>query len=129
MKIIHFTDLHYDPFYVVGANANCGEPQCCRASQGPVAATLKGAGYWGDYRSCDLPWHTITSTVRSIAKTHPDAELIYFTGDIVDHAAWMTSPESNLLIQRRVLSLFRQEFGSTPVLPVFGNHESHPIDM
>lgn len=29
-KVAHFSDIHIDPLYVVGSNANCSKPMCCR---------------------------------------------------------------------------------------------------
>lgn len=30
LKIAHFSDIHIDPLYVAGSNANCSKPMCCR---------------------------------------------------------------------------------------------------
>lgn len=30
LKIAHFSDIHIDPLYVTGSNANCSKPICCR---------------------------------------------------------------------------------------------------
>lgn len=30
LKIAHFSDIHIDPLYVTGSNANCFKPMCCR---------------------------------------------------------------------------------------------------
>ena len=30
LKIAHFSDIHIDPLYVTGSNANCSKPMCCR---------------------------------------------------------------------------------------------------
>lgn len=30
IKIAHFSDIHIDPLYVTGSNANCSKPMCCR---------------------------------------------------------------------------------------------------
>ena len=30
LHVVHFSDIHIDPQYVVGANANCSKPICCR---------------------------------------------------------------------------------------------------
>lgn len=29
-SILHLSDIHFDPLYMVGTNAKCGEPMCCR---------------------------------------------------------------------------------------------------
>ena len=53
-----------------GSNANCGNPLCCRASSGTVNTVEDSAGYWGDYRKCDLPWRTLESSVEHMSKQH-----------------------------------------------------------
>lgn len=30
IKVVHFSDIHVDPLYETGANANCTKPICCR---------------------------------------------------------------------------------------------------
>lgn len=30
LYIVHYSDVHVDPFYEQGANANCTKPICCR---------------------------------------------------------------------------------------------------
>jgi sphingomyelin phosphodiesterase len=70
LKVIHLADIHWDSEYLEGSLANCRDPLCCRASSGPVNNTADAAGYWGDYRSCDLPWRTIENAVVHMAKQH-----------------------------------------------------------
>lgn len=30
LQIVHYSDIHVDPFYEQGTNANCTKPICCR---------------------------------------------------------------------------------------------------
>lgn len=30
IKVVHYSDIHVDPKYVAGSNANCTKPICCR---------------------------------------------------------------------------------------------------
>lgn len=55
---------------ILGANAECNEPLCCRASNGPALTPGGGAGRWGDYRKCDTPKRTIDHMLKHIADTH-----------------------------------------------------------
>lgn len=57
-------------FEFAGANAECNEPLCCRASSGPALTPGGGAGRWGDYRKCDTPKRTIDHMLKHIADTH-----------------------------------------------------------
>lgn len=70
IKVLHIADVHWDPEYLAGSNAACGDLVCCRASSGNVVNITDAAGYWGDYRYCDLPWYTIEKAVAHMAETH-----------------------------------------------------------
>jgi sphingomyelin phosphodiesterase len=67
-KILHFTDIHYDPDYLVNGTADCAEPLCCKKQKGLSKKPEKAAGYWGDYRSCDTPWHSVENALDQISK-------------------------------------------------------------
>lgn len=49
----------------------CGDPLCCRATSGEVVNATDAAGYWGDYRTCDMPWYLIEDAVSQMATRHP----------------------------------------------------------
>lgn len=102
---------------------------CCRRDQGEPSEGENGAGRWGDYRNCDLPWDFIESSIKSMAKLHSDADFVYFTGDAVDHSVWGTSQPYNLLLLERIFDLMKIEFKDAKVLPTLGNHEAHPVNM
>ncbi|XP_035772890.1 sphingomyelin phosphodiesterase-like [Anopheles albimanus] len=129
MKIIHITDVHYDPHYRTGYNAVCGEPCCCREGQGIPADPANGAGEWGDYRDCDSPWKAVEDAVRAAARQHPDAAYIYYTGDIIDHGVWETTVAGNIVSMTRTYQLFRDTFPGKQVFPVLGNHENNPTNV
>ena len=38
--MLHITDIHLDPDYSVGSNAECGEPLCCRDDDGPPGKSV-----------------------------------------------------------------------------------------
>lgn len=68
-RILHITDIHYDPNYGVGSVASCGMPMCCQAGTVPESPE-EGAGQWGDYRDCDTPWHAIEDVLDQIKTEH-----------------------------------------------------------
>lgn len=70
LTIIQITDIHYDPMYMPNGNAKCGEPMCCRCTQGKPGNPDIAAGYWGDYRSCDIPWQAVQNTLHQIKGNH-----------------------------------------------------------
>lgn len=67
--MLHLTDLHYDPGYEVGSNAECGSYLCCQKGSQP-SYPEDSAGYWGDYRYCDVPWHMFTNTLDHVTAQH-----------------------------------------------------------
>lgn len=72
VSMIQITDIHIDPYYEAGTNADCGEPLCCRAADGRPSNTAKAAGRWGDYRNCDTPVSSLKSALEHISQNHPD---------------------------------------------------------
>lgn len=77
LKILHISDTHVDPLYVVGANADCNEPLCCRANDGMTDVSFSAAGKWGAYR-CDLPLKTFEHLLDHIMETHKVTEMVTF---------------------------------------------------
>ncbi|XP_030749635.1 sphingomyelin phosphodiesterase-like [Sitophilus oryzae] len=126
LKILHITDVHYDPLYTSGSDAKCSEPLCCDG--GTPANPEDAAGYWGDYRVCDTPLHSIKDLLSRVKENHQDIDMVYFTGDIVSHRSWETSKESNIEAITLFLQLLAEAFPNTTVYPVLGNHEAHPYD-
>lgn len=130
VHILHITDVHHDPLYLPGSLAECEEPLCCQRHKELVQNSSKAAGYWGDYRDCDLPWHTIDQSLRHIKQTHGSKiDFIFQTGDIIDHMIWDTSIEKNKQVYRRVTERIYELFPDTPVYPCIGNHEPHPLNV
>ncbi|XP_063704801.1 sphingomyelin phosphodiesterase-like [Culicoides brevitarsis] len=127
-KIVHITDVHYDPRYVVGNNAKCDDPTCCRQSHGKPQNAADGAGRWGSY-DCDVPWESVEDLVQHIKTEHSDAEIIYYTGDTVDHGIWETSFDFNVDVLRKFDDYMASEFKGKQVFPILGNHEAHPVDI
>jgi sphingomyelin phosphodiesterase len=69
LKVLQLTDFHVDTEYTPGNDASCGEEICCRAEHGLPSNSDDAAGYWGDYRDCDMPVHTFENLVQQAA-TH-----------------------------------------------------------
>ncbi|KZS08591.1 Acid sphingomyelinase phosphodiesterase 3a-like protein [Daphnia magna] len=128
VKVLHLADIHWDPEYLAGSNAMCGDPLCCRATSGEVINATDAAGYWGDYRTCDLPWYLVENAVAQMAALHTDVSYIIWTGDLTPHDVWSTEKAENLVIIDRLMTLIQQYFPSVPVYPTLGNHESHPVN-
>ena len=73
IRILQLADIHIDFEYQPGAIAECAQPLCCRN-----ISTLRNdviefeesiyAGFWGDYRSCDIPLWTVENMFEHISK-------------------------------------------------------------
>ncbi|XP_066246927.1 sphingomyelin phosphodiesterase-like [Euwallacea similis] len=125
LRILHITDVHMDPLYVPGTVVNCPDPLCCESG---VPANIEDtAGYWGDYASCDMPWHTMEDMLDQIKEKH-ELDYIYFTGDIVSHRTWATTIKSNTDTIKQFFTLLETAFVNMTVFPILGNHEPHPGD-
>ncbi|KAL3301551.1 sphingomyelin phosphodiesterase [Colletotrichum asianum] len=82
-KIAHFSDIHFDPLYVTGSNANCSKPMCCSMYAAINALSPDFALFTGDFVDHAI-WNTTVaqnSAEISMAYQHMfDAELqIYGT--------------------------------------------------
>uniref|UniRef100_A0A1A9ZZL3 Sphingomyelin phosphodiesterase n=1 Tax=Glossina pallidipes TaxID=7398 RepID=A0A1A9ZZL3_GLOPL len=129
LNILHLTDIHHDPLYEPGSLAECDEPLCCQRHKSLAIGTSKAAGYWGDYRECDLPWHTVNQAFTHIRQAHADIDYIFQTGDVIDHMIWSTSMAKNKVVYERVVKRIYELFPEVPVYPCIGNHEAHPLNL
>ncbi|XP_068906860.1 sphingomyelin phosphodiesterase-like [Tenebrio molitor] len=126
-KVLHISDTHYDPDYVVGSVSNCEEPLCCRSTSTPsLKEDVVPAGKWGSYKKCDSPRILIENMLKSIAEEHPDLDYIIWTGDLPPHDIWNQTKDSNLAIIQDTVEQMFEYFPNTPIFPALGNHESIP---
>ncbi|CAH1111058.1 unnamed protein product [Psylliodes chrysocephalus] len=127
MTILHLTDFHITPDYEVGGVSNCGYPVCCKKGLGN---SLKGekASKWGDY-NCDIPPWLLGATLQHLNHTYKDVEIVYFTGDIIDHTVWNTSVESNTEMIYYTYKALAESFPKAKIFSVIGNHESNPLNV
>ncbi|XP_037951691.1 sphingomyelin phosphodiesterase 1 [Teleopsis dalmanni] len=128
LKILHLTDIHFDPEYKSGSLAECPEPLCCRNTPENIDVD-KQAGYWSDYRDCDSPLHMIEDAFDHIKETHEVITYIYHTGDIVPHNVWSTTKDGNQEMITKISQLIYSKFPEIPVYPCIGNHEPHPTNV
>nr|CAD7402584.1 unnamed protein product [Timema cristinae] len=129
MTIVHITDMHFDPTYLVGGRGDCGEPTCCREEQGTPTDGTIAAGYWGDYRHCDTPAQAVNDTLLHIKQQHQSIDYVYMTGDFVDHGVWETSQETNTKTITAVVNAAKETFGDVPIIFTLGNHEPTPVNQ
>lgn len=77
-KLVQITDIHIDPYYEPGSEAQCGEPLCCRSTNGIAKSKDRAAGIWGDYRNCDTPVQTLRHVLKHINEIHSDVRSVFF---------------------------------------------------
>ncbi|KAI0470870.1 sphingomyelin phosphodiesterase [Xylariaceae sp. FL0804] len=127
LHVVHYSDIHVDPFYAEGADANCSKPICCRRYNDSQihenAEPSYPAGPHGEH-TCDSPISLEQSMYKAIEDLVPDAALTLFTGDMVDHAIWNTSESMNSI---DILGGYaRMDKAGMLVYGTAGNHEASP---
>jgi sphingomyelin phosphodiesterase len=129
LVIIHFTDIHIDENYLVNGWGNCGNPVCCRRNDGMPSNPADAAGFWGDFRDCNTPFHTVENMMRQIRAQHPHIDAIYHTGDIMDHGIWEKTEASVRRVTSQLYDMMSNVFGNVPVFSAIGNHEVYPVNL
>ncbi|KAM0278553.1 hypothetical protein ACHAQH_005121 [Verticillium albo-atrum] len=128
LKVVHIADIHVDRKYVVGSNAQCTKPICCRPYKDGdrPGRTQTPAGRFGSPR-CNTPVTLERSMYQAINRLVPNASFALFTGDVVDAVVWDTSQEHNLAT---IAASYEVMAAHLPhVYPVVGNHEMHPANL
>ncbi|KAL7625525.1 hypothetical protein AAE478_004745 [Parahypoxylon ruwenzoriense] len=127
LHVVHYSDIHIDPLYVVGANANCTKPICCReySDEDKAGNNEFPAGPNGEH-ACDAPVSLEESMYAAIKDIVPDAAFSIFTGDVVDHAVWNTSQQQNTLDIEDAYA--RMTGAGMLVYGTAGNHEASPAN-
>ncbi|KAI1484656.1 sphingomyelin phosphodiesterase [Biscogniauxia mediterranea] len=124
LHIVHYSDIHVDPFYVEGASAECTKPICCREYP-DIQEPGTPAGPYGEH-TCDSPVSLEQSMYAAIKEIVPDAAFSIFTGDIVDHALWNTTETQNAI--DIIGSYGRMNSAGMLVYGTAGNHEASPAN-
>ncbi|KAF8204403.1 Metallo-dependent phosphatase [Mycena galopus ATCC 62051] len=133
LKVLHLSDVHIDPRYATGSEANCtsGSP-CCRKNSFHSASlnvTISAAPRYGAFL-CDSPISLVTAAMEAIppltGTEGSGFDFTVYTGDLVSH-----DPDNQLsrayveYTESLLYDLFRKTLGSGPVYAVLGNHDSY----
>ncbi|KAF8510005.1 sphingomyelin phosphodiesterase [Hysterangium stoloniferum] len=132
LKVLHLSDLHIDPRYATGSEANCTSGLCCRdnnINQNSPNAPLLPAPRFGSFL-CDTPISLVLSAMQSIPVLSGTEKTGFafsiYTGDLVSH-----DPDNQLsrdyvtYTETIIYDLFKQQLGSGPVYAAIGNHDSY----
>ncbi|WFD36531.1 hypothetical protein MCUN1_003414 [Malassezia cuniculi] len=148
LRVAHVSDLHIDPRYLVGSEANCqyGDTiECCRMNSrnyGKYAGYVpwgqiqpwmidEPANYWGAYK-CDTPWSLMGASMEALKSVGGESgyDLALFTGDITAHDdIFHYSREFVLYSQQAIMDILKEHLGDTPLMPTLGNHDSSPLNL
>ncbi len=126
LRVLHLTDLHFDPLYVAGAPSYCKHKHqtfcCCRNNSVPVnISDPRPARLFGEY-DCDSPRALIDSMLAFCNSSGP-IDLILWTGDNQPHDSYDITERQTLDDIKFVTNMIAAAFPSTPLYPSLGNHD------
>ena len=131
-KVVHLSDLHLDPRYLVSSEANCTSGFCCRTdveAAGPNGSVALPASLYGAFK-CDSPYDLLAAAMESIDPlTGINAEkgFAIYTGDSAAHdAANQISRKYTEYCENSVYN-FMKSYIKWPVYATLGNHDTSPV--
>ena len=126
LKMIQFTDIHYDQHYVENGTIYCDTPLCCHEPASQYSRIKSGK--FGGFKNCDLNMNTLKSSIQAAYNLKPD--FIIWTGDNTQHDNWNITQEEVYTATREIKDAIDEVFKkSIPIYPVVGNHEVYPNDL
>lgn len=126
LKMLHITDVHYDPYYVENGTVYCSTPLCCHEPASEYSRIKSGK--FGSLLNCDTSLNTLKSFVQAAKDLSPD--FIIWTGDNAEHDNWNSTQEEVYRATKAIKDSIDEVFQkSIKVYPVIGNHEVYPNDL
>ncbi|OAX38504.1 sphingomyelin phosphodiesterase, partial [Rhizopogon vinicolor AM-OR11-026] len=132
LKVLHVSDIHIDPRYAIGSEANCSTYMCCRENTfnavSPDQIVLPAARFGAYF--CDTPTDLMLSAMQAIGpltgteETGPDFSI--FTGDITSHDS--DNQYSRAYVEYAevmIYNLLKKYLGPAPVYATLGNHDTY----
>ncbi|EXJ92413.1 hypothetical protein A1O3_00964 [Capronia epimyces CBS 606.96] len=138
VKVLHLSDMHIDPRYAPGSEANCSSGLCCRANN-PKSASGKleiSSPLYGAF-ACDSPYFLLTSALESIGPltgtTHDNQTDLdqfawgIYTGDLVSHESQNElSRNYTMYAEYSIWHMIKAYLPSGPIFAALGNHDTNP---
>lgn len=116
----HISDVHWDKEY-----SRTGNPENLCHGQDFVTDN----GFYGN-SLCDTSSELMDLSIRAMAILEPNPDFILWTGDNAPHMDYPNATwDSVLETCRVVVQLLNQNFPSSVLLPVLGNHDAVPSDQ
>ncbi|KZT25638.1 sphingomyelin phosphodiesterase [Neolentinus lepideus HHB14362 ss-1] len=129
-RVAHFSDVHIDRQYTVGAEVNCTKPICCRHYEDQKekkGQRIKVQARRHGERNCDSPASLADSMLIAVQEAASDAMFSLFTGDVAEAAVWLLDKTE----VRKDMQEFNHQMAARlgfPVFGVIGNHDSAPVN-
>ncbi|KAF9236005.1 sphingomyelin phosphodiesterase [Melanogaster broomeanus] len=132
LKVLHVSDIHIDPRYATGAEANCSQYMCCRDNayntDFPDQILLPASRYGAYY--CDTPLSLMVSAMQAIppltGTEGTGFNFSIFTGDLTSHDT--DNQYSRAYVEYAevmVYNLLKKFLGPAPVYATVGNHDTY----
>lgn len=126
LKVPHFSDIHVDLNYTVGASYNCTKNICCRPYTGAQAVGNNSypAGPYGN-NHCDAPASLEDSMYKAIRKLVKHRAFSIFTGDVVEGAVWLVTETE---VENDLNNAYKKMYSVGETYSAIGNHDSSPVN-
>ncbi|CAL1693975.1 unnamed protein product [Somion occarium] len=132
LKVLHASDLHIDPRYATGSEANCTSGLCCRENNHNAQSlnqTVLAAPRFGWFQ-CDSPYSLVLAALQAIpvltGTERSGFDFTVYTGDLVSHDSDNQLSRDYVMYTETVIyDLFKRLLGSGPVYATLGNHDSY----
>ena len=131
-KVLHLSDLHIDPRYLVSSESNCSTSFCCRSNSkgtGQNGSVSVPAPLFGAFK-CDSPWNLLTAMLESVeplTNLNKGNNFAVYTGDSAAHdPANQISQLYNEYCENTVYNLMKH-YIKGPVYAALGNHDTSPV--
>lgn len=143
LRVLWTSDIHLDPHYLTGGEANCTYGYCCHmtslntdswsksgypTSPIPLENITLPAPYWG-FQHCDAPWSLVGSAFEAIGELG-GYDLALYTGDLVAHGeTWESSRDVVKYSEKAIYDLFAEYLNGTTLIAAIGNHDTSVSEM
>eukprot|EP01086_Lenisia_limosa_P009796 TRINITY_DN33453_c0_g1_i1.p1 TRINITY_DN33453_c0_g1~~TRINITY_DN33453_c0_g1_i1.p1 ORF type:complete len:553 (-),score=94.75 TRINITY_DN33453_c0_g1_i1:55-1713(-) len=133
LPIVVLADLHLDPLYDVGSDADCNWHDCCRFGR-PTQGNIP-ASPWGEWR-CDIPVRMAEALVKEAsveAGKRVDGDFsklhVFWMGDAGPHDQMNNTLKETSEATIIAMDLIKHYFPGSSIYPVLGNHEYFPMSF